>query len=100
MLKISVIETRRQRKLVVEGELIFPWASELRNACSNSAAGLGHREVVVELQDVTAISQEGENILGELITQGVKFRSSGLFTRYVLKQLARRARRQLQQSKK
>jgi hypothetical protein len=33
VLKISVIDTSRQRNLVVEGKLIFPWAAELKNAC-------------------------------------------------------------------
>jgi hypothetical protein len=43
------------------------------------------------MRHVTAICQEGENLLLELIQKGVKFRCSGVFTKHVLKQVARRA---------
>jgi len=31
MLKISLIDSPRQRRLIVEGRLIAPWAAELRS---------------------------------------------------------------------
>jgi hypothetical protein len=43
------------------------------------------------MKHVTAIGREGENVLFELIQQGVKFRCRGVFTKLVLKQVARRA---------
>jgi hypothetical protein len=43
------------------------------------------------MRHVTAISQEGENVLFELIQKGVKFRCHGVFTKHVLKQVVRRA---------
>jgi hypothetical protein len=43
------------------------------------------------MKAITAISQEGENGLLELVTEGVKFRCCGVFTERVLKQIARRA---------
>ena len=89
MLKITTIECRNQRRLILEGKLIAPWASELRSACEQAQAGLDGRELVVEIHNLTAISQEGENLLLQLIQQGVKFRGCGVFTKQVLKQLAR-----------
>lgn len=100
MLKISVIDRPRQRELVLEGMLIFPWAAELRNICEKSAADLGDRELVIEVRSLTAISQEGENVLLELMNKGVRFRSSGSFTRHVMEQLARRAEQKVQQAKR
>jgi anti-anti-sigma regulatory factor len=93
MLKISIIEGRNQRRLVLEGKLIAPWAAELRPAYQQAAAGLDGRELVVEVKDVTAINQAGENVLLELIKQGVKFRSYGVFTTHILKQIGRRINR-------
>ena len=90
MLKISIIEGRNQRRLVLEGKLIAPWATELRPAYQQAAARLDGRELVVEVKNMTAINQAGENVLLELIKQGVKFRGYGVFTKHILKQIARR----------
>jgi anti-anti-sigma regulatory factor len=93
MLRISVNETRSQFRLVLEGKLIAPWASELRNEWAKARANLNGRELIVDLRNITTISQEGENVLLELMSSGVKFRCCGVFTRQVLKQLARRTTR-------
>lgn len=92
MLKISLIDTRTRCLLVVEGKLIAPWAAELRIACRKARADLRGRELMVEMQHVTAISQEGENLLLELMNDGVKFRGSGVFSKHVLRMLSRRTR--------
>jgi hypothetical protein len=90
MLKISTVENPSQRRLVLEGKLTHPWASELRNECSRTGGDLRGRELIVDIKNLTAISQEGENVLVELINGGVKIRGCGVFTKHVLKQLARR----------
>jgi hypothetical protein len=89
MLKISIIEGHTQRRLIVEGKLVGPWAAELRGACERANTDLFGRKLVVELKHVTAIGQEGENVLFELIQKGVKFRCRGVFTKHVVKQIAR-----------
>ena len=93
MLKISALESARQRRLIVEGKLVTPWAAELRSACKKARADLGDRELIIELKYVTAISHEGENVILELINGGIKFRSGGVFTKHVVKELTRRANR-------
>ena len=94
MLKISLIDSARQRRVIVEGKLIAPWAAELRNACEEARADLLGRDLVIEMKHLTTISQEGENVIVELINAGFKFRCRGVFTRHVLKQLTRRANRE------
>jgi anti-anti-sigma regulatory factor len=95
MLKISLVENRTCCLLVLEGKLIAPWTVELRTACEKARADLRNRELVVDLKHITAISQEGENVLGELMNQQVKFRGGGVFTKQVLRQVAHRARKKL-----
>jgi hypothetical protein len=96
MLKISLIDSPRQRRLVVEGKLIAPWTAELRNACQEARADLRDRELVVEMKHVTTISQEGENVILELINGGIRFRCHGVFTKHVVKELTRRASKNLE----
>ena len=100
MLRISVVDSPNQRRLVVEGELIGPWAAELRATCDKARADLRGGELIVDVSQLTAISQKGENVLFDLIRAGVKFRCRGLYTRRVLRQLARRASRSHQEVRK
>jgi anti-anti-sigma regulatory factor len=93
MLKISIVEGRKQRRLVVEGRLAAPWADELKAACEKAATGLDGRELVIDLQNLTTISQQGEKLLLELMQDGLTCRGRGLFTNEILKQLGRRLRR-------
>ena len=92
MLRISRIETPSQRRLVVEGKLISPWTTELRTAYDDAKAELEGRDLVVELKNLTIISQEGEDLVTELMNEGVKFQCCGLFARLLLRQLSHRAR--------
>ena len=91
MLKISSIECRTERRLIVEGKLVGPWAAELGGACEKANTDLFGRKLVVDMRHVTAISQQGEDVLFELMRRGVKFRCRDVFTKHVLKQVARRA---------
>jgi hypothetical protein len=98
MLKISIVEARNKRRLLVEGRLIAPWSPELISACDRAREGLDGRELLVELNNITAINQEGENALIALMNEGVKFRGCGVFTKQVLRQLARRARKPFEEA--
>ena len=98
MLKISTVESSSQCRLVLEGKLIAPWASELRNECSKAKGDLHGRELLVDIKNLITISQEGENVLVELMNGGVKIRGCGVFTKHILKQLARRTRKELEEA--
>jgi hypothetical protein len=94
MLKISLVDNARQRRLIVEGKLLAPWVAELRSACEKAKADLRGRELVIEMKHITTISQEGENVILELMNGGIKFRCDGVFTKHVVKQLCRRTRQE------
>jgi hypothetical protein len=100
MLKISLIDGVRRRRLILEGKLMAPWAIELRRACEEAKADLLDRELVVEMKHVTTISQEGENVIVDLLNGGIKFRCDGVFTKHVLKQLTRRTNKKPGETKR
>jgi hypothetical protein len=93
MLKISVIETDSQRKFVLEGKLIAPWIAELRTAWKTANRELQGRELMIDIANITHISQEGENALLELMKQGAIFRCRGVLMKHVLRQLERQKKR-------
>ncbi len=99
VLKISVIDTKMQRRVVLEGKLIAPWAAELQSAGKQAVTDLSGRQLVIDLKNLTALGEDGEAALLELMKQGARFCCSGVFTRHVLKQLARRSRASRKESK-
>jgi hypothetical protein len=100
MLRISIVDTPNRRRLVIEGKLIAPWASEVTAVWQQATADLNGRELVVDVKGLTAITEDGENVLFELMKEGARFRSSGVFTKQVLKRLARKIRSNAQEEKK
>ncbi len=100
MLRISIIDRGKQRRLVAEGKLMAPWAAELRSVWREATADLSGRGLVIDVKGLTAISEGGENVLLELMREGARFRSSGVFTKCVLKRLARKIRRDVQEAKR
>ena len=92
MLRISTIDTRSQRRLILEGKLVEPWLGELRQVCRSAIETLQGRKLVIDLSNVTVIGCEAESTLFELMQQGAKFSCSGVLIKHVLKRLARRCR--------
>lgn len=92
MFKISIVETQGRRRLVLEGTLVPPFTAEVERAWRNAAEQLQGRKLVIDLTNVTLISRDGENTLFKLMRDGAKFSCGGVFTKHVLRQLARRCR--------
>lgn len=88
MLKISLVDGQHQRRLIVEGTLVAPWASELAIACEKARADLDGRELIVDLKSLTAIGPEGERVLLQLMKNKIKLQC-GVFVRELLRQLVR-----------
>jgi hypothetical protein len=93
MLKISIIDSRNQRRLVLEGRLIAPWIEELKTSWNSAKAELDGRELVIDMENVIAVSQEAETALLQIMNEGARFRCSGVLTRHVVQQLTRRSKR-------
>jgi hypothetical protein len=88
--KISILDTRRRRKLVLEGTFVGPWTTEVEAAWKTAREQLQDRKLVIDLRNVTLISRDGENTLLRLMEEGAKFSCSGVLMKHVLKELARR----------
>ena len=93
MLKISILDAPNQRQLVIEGKLVGPWATELASVWRQATADLDGRALIIDVKGLTAINDDGENVLQELMKEGASFRSSGVFTKHVLKRIAYKIRR-------
>jgi multidrug resistance efflux pump len=92
MLKISILDTPSKRQLLIEGKLIGPWASELARVWRQATTDLNGRALIIDVKGLTTITEDGENVLLELMKEGASFRSSGVFTKQILKRMARNVR--------
>ena len=93
MLKITAIDNEQSTTLVLEGQLIDPWISELERSWSEVRLSIRPRSIVVDLKDVTAISQHGENVLYRMMADGAELNCCrGVLTRHVLQQLKQRCK--------
>ena len=92
MFRISVVESDGQQKLVLEGTLVYPWTAEVENVWRAVASSAAVRKPMIDLQNVTAINRDGEETLYKLMRQGARFRCVDVFTKDVLKRLAKKIR--------
>ena len=95
MLKITAIDNEHTRTLILEGQLIDPWVSELERSWSEARMSILPLSIVVDLKDVTTISQHGENVLYRMMAAGVQFNCCrGVLTKHVLQELKQRCKAQ------
>jgi hypothetical protein len=84
MLKISIVDSSKRRRLVLEGVLTAPWVSQLRVAWMKARIWRQGRTVVLDLANVTQISKEGEQALAELLRKGAWVASGGSLVKHTL----------------
>src|SRR5215470_1928984 len=100
MLKITTTNNGSERTLVLEGTLVDPWVTELERSWSE-AQMVEQGKVLVDLKDVTIISQHGENVLFQMMCEGATFNCCrGVMTRHVVKQLQRRREEQVRRDRR
>jgi len=92
MFRISVVQSDGQQKLILEGTLVHPWTAEVEKAWRGVASGDSDRKPIIDLQNVTAINRDGEETLYKLMSQGSRFRCVDVFTKDVLKRVAKKIR--------
>ncbi len=68
-------------------------AAELARVWRQATADLNDRVLIIDVKGLSAITEDRENVLLELMKEGASFRSSGVFTKQILKWMAQKIRR-------
>lgn len=89
MLKITTVDAPNQRKLVLEGMLVEPWLQEFRRVWEDARQSNETRKLIIDLKNVTVISQEGRDTLSQIMSEGVQITGCGVHTKHVVRQVAR-----------
>jgi len=94
MFKITTFDNQAQRVLLLEGSLVGPWLPELQRTWDETRQTHEGAILIVDLTNLTIVSQHGENILFQMMSEGARIVGRSFLAREVLKQLERRRNRQ------
>jgi ABC-type transporter Mla MlaB component len=90
MLRITVTENTSEQRWVLQGRLIGSTIDELTASWHANRQCSPTQHCVVDLNQVTSIDKEGEQVLLMLIKDGAKLVANGLYTKHLLESLSTR----------
>jgi hypothetical protein len=91
MLRITVTENESEQRWVLQGRLTGSFLDELIANWSANRDRLQTHICTVDLNEITCIDKDGEQILQMMIKDGARFVASGLYTRHLLESLSTNA---------
>ena len=87
MLKITITNTAKEEKWILQGRLVAPWVKELK-ANWNRARRIAQKgKCIVNLDEVTFIDKSGERMLRCMSRQGAQLVASDVYVKHVLRRL-------------
>ena len=87
MLKISIDETPTELRWILEGRLTGPWVTELRKSWKSKQRSRKGRTCILDLNDVTSVDHEGEELLSAMFKQGAQLVGTALYIGDLLQRL-------------
>jgi hypothetical protein len=100
VLKITISDLPDEQRWFLQGLLVGPWAAELRSTWRDARQVGEKRKCIVELTEVTAIDQNGEAVLAEIMSQGAEFIAGDVYTKYLLRKMRGELKRSHMKRKK
>ena len=88
MLRITVTENDSEQRWVLQGRLTGSFLEELTASWCANRDGPPTQSRIVDLNGVTCIDKEGEQVLLRMIRDGAKFVATGLYTKHLLESLS------------
>jgi ABC-type transporter Mla MlaB component len=89
MLKITLVDTPGEQRIVLFGTLAGPWIKELHSLWEDSRQDLGNRRCVIDLNEVTLIDQAAHQLLATMLNEGAEFVATGVVNRWLIEALKR-----------
>jgi hypothetical protein len=87
VLKITITDLSDEQTWSLQGDLVGPWAAELKSRWREARHVGDTRRRIIELIEVTSIDRDGEAVLTEIMSQGAEFIASDVYTKHLLRNL-------------
>ncbi len=84
MLRITVVDSPTEQRLVLYGKLVGPWVGELQRVWENLRQQLGNRRSVIDLNEVTLIEDSADRLLATMLEQGAELVARGTANRWLI----------------
>ena len=88
MLRIMVSETTSGQRWILQGRLTGSAIEELISSWRANQRCQPSQSCVVDLNEITAIDKDGEQVLLMMLRDGAKFVATGLYTKHLLESLS------------
>jgi anti-anti-sigma regulatory factor len=88
MLRITVTESASEQRWILQGRLAGSSIEELTENWRSNRLHQTGKNCVVDVDGVTSIDKDGEQVLLMMIKDGVKFVARGLYTKHLLESLS------------
>jgi|ERR1700677_4881277 ABC-type transporter Mla MlaB component len=88
MLRITVTESTFEQRWVLQGRLTGSTIEELIPSWHANRRCQPSQSCVVDLNEVTSIDKDGEQVLLMMLRDGAKFVATGLYTKHLLESLS------------
>jgi hypothetical protein len=88
MLRITMTEDASEQRWVLQGRLTASLLEELIESWRTSQDRWPTLKRVVDLDEVTCIDKDGEQVLVMMIRDGARFIANGLYTKHLLESLS------------
>ena len=90
MLRITMTENASEQRWVLQGRLTGSFLEELTANWHANRDFPSPRDLVVDLNEVTCIDKDGEQVLLMMINDGAKFVANGVYTRHLVESLQKK----------
>ena len=87
MLRVSYSDIADGQRWSLHGRLAGPWVEELRRCWRQARERAPLERAIVDLKEVTFIDEAAEELLGEMLSTGAEFISSGVANKHLLENL-------------
>ncbi len=88
MLRITVTETTSEQRWILQGRLTGSSIEELISSWRANRRCQPSQSCLVDLNEITSIDKDGEQVLLMMIRDGAKFVATGLYTKHLLESLS------------
>ena len=87
MLKITITNTAKEERWILQGRLVAPWVEELKANWNKMRRVAERGKCIVNLDEVTFIDRSGERMLRCMSRQGAQLVASDVYVKHVLRRL-------------
>src|SRR5271154_5491848 len=87
MLRITIVDSPIEQRLVLYGKLVGPWIGELQRVWENLRQQLGNRRSVIDLNEVTLIDDSADQLLATMLERGAGLAARSMANRWLIQAL-------------